>query len=132
MSFLQFGITLVALVLAFLVGRFTAAGDEHHGEPHAPLVVADAPEVVQQVQQVFTDGAKDGVWTEDDDVKFRIALVTLGRDGQLKQLASFAQAVNSGKLKFPIEKAPSPPPACCNLCANPAAAAAGKRPQTAK
>jgi hypothetical protein len=125
MGIFQFGITIVTLVLAFLVGRFTATGAEHQPPPPPGLggppgpggpIRPDSPDLVQKVEQIFTDGIKDSRWTEDEDFKFREALLKLGRDGQLKQLATWVQAVNSGKLKLAEPDAPPAQPACCNQC----------------
>jgi len=119
MGFFQFGITIIALVLAFFVGRMTATGGEHTSaqSPHdVSGLIKDAPEVIQNAETVFAEAIKDRLWSDDDEYRFRDALAKLGRDGQLKQLAAFTQAVNSGQLKLAPDPAPPSLPACCNLC----------------
>ena len=119
-GFVLFGVTLIALVLAFFVGRLTAHGGEApRGGSDLGPEKPDSPEAVQRVEAVLADGAKDGAWSEDEDDKFRRALAPLSHAGQLKQLSAFVLAVNNGKLRIVEPAAPAPTPSCCNLCNSP-------------
>ena len=101
-GFLLFGLTVIALVLAFFVGRLTAHGSGEGGPPPGGLGPdkPDSTEAIQKIEAIFSDGAKDQVWTEDEDQKFRRAMVPLSHAAQLKQLSTFVLAINSGKLRL--------------------------------
>jgi hypothetical protein len=119
-GFVLFGVTLIALVLAFFVGRLTAHGGEGpKGGSSLGPERPDSTEAVQRVEAALAEGAKDGAWSDDEDDKFRRALAPLSHAGQLKELSVFVLAVNSGKLRIVSPEAPAPTPSCCNLCNSP-------------
>jgi hypothetical protein len=118
-------VTLIALVLAFLVGRLTAAKEapaEHAEEK------PDAPEILQKVEEIFKEGAKDKQWTEDEDTRYLLAVTRLSHAGQLHELSRFVKAINSGELHLARDTTPPPPPPCCNVCTGSTSSSTDKTP----
>ena len=54
-------LVVVALVLAFLVGRFTAGMGRGAGAPHEKQ---DSAELVKEVDDLFVKLSKDGTWND--------------------------------------------------------------------
>jgi hypothetical protein len=108
------GIALVAvaLVLAFLVGRFTAP--HGFGGPRVPQEPEDSAEAVQKVDALFAKFAEDKKWDENEDREFMDAVGKLSVKGQMRQLSILGGKINSGELilvtssKAPAQKPGAP------------------------
>jgi len=102
---------IIALVLAFLVGRFTAHIPGEHVAPRE-----DPPGAVEAAQKLLDQGAADGTWSATEDAAFLEAVSKLGQESELRQLRALAQRVNGGKLKLEPVNAPQVPPPCMHVC----------------
>jgi len=100
-------LVVVALVLAFLVGRFTAGMGREAGVPHEKQ---DSPALVQEVDDLFKRLSKDGTWNESADRQFVRSVSRLSQAGQVRELAMLAVKLNKGELKVMPEPQAEPPP----------------------
>ena len=87
-------LVVVALVLAFLVGRFTAGMGR--GAPHE---MEDSADLVKEVDGLFGQLSKDGTWNDDADRQFVRSVSRLSQAGQVRELAMLAAKINKGELK---------------------------------
>lgn len=102
------GLVVVALVLAFLVGRFTAGMGRGAGGPHA---MDDSPEIVKEVDELFAKLSKDGTWNESSDKEFVRSVSRMSQAGQVRELAMLAAKINKGELKV-VREPQTPKPQC--------------------
>jgi hypothetical protein len=103
-------VVALALVLAFLVGRFSGSVPDH-------TTFHSRPDAEQGASQAFEKGAEDGIWTDVDEFALKGSLAGVDQEGQLRLLGRFAAAVNSGKLKLAAQEGRPPPPRrCCTVC----------------
>jgi len=87
-------LVVVALVLAFLVGRLTAGMGR--GAAHE---MHDSADVVKEVDDLFGKLSKDGTWNDDADRAFVRSVSRMSQAGQVRELAMLAAKINKGELK---------------------------------
>ena len=103
-------LVVVALVLAFLVGRFTAGMGRSADGPHEK---EDSPEVVNEVHAKFDELSEKGTtWNDAAHRKFVRSMSRMSQDGQVRELAKVAAKINKGELKVVREPQAEPKPAC--------------------
>jgi hypothetical protein len=101
-------LVVVALVLAFLVGRFTAGMGRSAGAPHE---TQDSADVVKEVDDLFGKLSKNGTWDDAADRQFIQSVSRLGQTGQVRELAMLATKINKGELKR-VREPQAPKPQC--------------------
>lgn len=103
-------LVVVALVLAFLVGRFTAGMGRGAGAHHQ---MEDSDAVVQEVHAKFKELSMNGTtWSDAADREFLKSVSRLSQDGQVRELAMLAVKLNKGELKVVPQPQAEPKPAC--------------------
>jgi len=101
-------LVVVALVLAFLVGRFTAGMGRSAGAPHE---MEDSEALVKEVHDLYVELSKDGTWSKDDDRKFFRSVSRMSQAGQVREFAMVGAKVNKGELKV-VPQPQADKPAC--------------------
>jgi len=99
-------LVVVALVLAFFLGRFTAG----MGRGGGARQMEDSDAVVKEVHDLFAKLSKDGTWTKNADREFIRSVSRLSQDAQVRELAAVAAKINKGELKVVPEPQAEPKP----------------------
>jgi hypothetical protein len=103
-------LVVVALVLAFLVGRFTAGMGRGSDGPHD---VQDSDAVLKEVDAKFKELSHEGkTWDRNAQREFVKSVSGLSQAGQIRELAAVAAKINKGELKVVREPQAEPKPAC--------------------
>ena len=102
-------LVVVALVLAFFVGRFTASMGRGAGASHQ---MEDSDALVKEVDAVFEKLSKDGTWSKSDDREFVRSVSRMSQSGQVREFAMVAAKVNKGELKVAPEPQAEQKPPC--------------------
>ena len=102
-------LVVVALVLAFFVGRFTAGMGRGAGAPHE---MEDSDAVVKEAHDLFAKLSKDGTWNKNADREFVRSVSRMSQAGQVREFAMVAAKVNKGELKIVPEPQDKPQPPC--------------------
>jgi hypothetical protein len=100
-------LVVVALVLAFFVGRFTAGIGRGADAPHEK---EDSSELVKEVDDLFLKLSKDGTWNDSADREFVRSVSRLSQAGQIRELAMLAAKINKGELRIVPDPRTAPKP----------------------